>query len=198
MSTIPLADDPMVQFGVWYKEAEKCKAIEQANAMCLATIDPDGFPDGRMVLMKGFDARGFVFYTNLKSLKGRSLAQLPKAALIFHWDPLKTQIRIQGATDIVPDAEADAYWKTRPRISQIGAWASLQSEPLDSNRTFIKRLSEYALKFGVSAVPRPPHWSGYRLKPVKIEFWRARRGRLHERILYTRQGPSWNVARLYP
>ena len=194
----PLPADPIAQFSRWFADAKACKAILQANAMCVSTIDLNGFPDGRMLLLKGFDEKGFVFYTNHNSVKGQSLAKNPKASLTFHWDPLKRQIRIQGTTSLVTDAEADAYWKTRPRISQIGAWASIQSEPLDSNRTFIKRLADYALKFGVAPVPRPPYWTGVRVHPIKIEFWRERRGRLHERILYTRKDNGWNIVRLYP
>ena len=192
------SENPLDQFNRWFDDAKNCPAILQANAMCLSTVNSDGFPDGRMVLLKGFDARGFVFFTNLNSVKGKSLAKTPRAALTFHWDPLARQVRLQGATEPVTDAEADAYWVTRPRISQIGAWASLQSEVLDRNRTFIKRLSEYAVKFGTAKVPRPPNWTGIRLVPHKIEFWRARRGRLHERFLYALKGAQWTAARLYP
>jgi pyridoxamine 5'-phosphate oxidase len=200
MTILPknFSPDPIVQFASWFEEAKACPAILQANAMCLSTVDLDGFPDGRMVLLKGFDARGFVFYTNLNSVKGQSLARMPKAALTFHWDPLARQIRIQGTTEPVADAEADAYWATRPRISQIGAWASLQSDPLDRNRTFIKRLAEATLRFGAGKVPRPPHWSGLRVVPQKMEFWRSRRGRLHERFQYVRDGGQWTPTRLYP
>ncbi|MFA5975272.1 MAG: pyridoxamine 5'-phosphate oxidase [Elusimicrobiota bacterium] len=201
MSHLP---DPIAQFAAWFEEANRCQAIEQANAACLSTLDRDGFPDGRMVLLKQFDARGFVFYTNLNSVKGKALAAHPKAALTFHWDPLKRQVRIQGTTSLVSPQEADAYWVTRPRLAKIGAWASLQSERLDHNRTFIKRLAEAALKFGTGAVPRPPHWTGIRVIPSKIEFWRSRRGRLHERFLYTKQvlvprpEDQWQIQRLYP
>jgi len=200
MSALPsnFSDDPVKQFSEWYEEAKACRAIEQANAVCVSTVDLSGFPDGRMVLLKHFDARGFVFYTNLESVKSLSLAKIPRAALTFHWDPLKRQIRIQGKTERVSDAEADAYWVTRPRLSQIGAWASEQSRPLDSNRTFIKRLTQFALKFGTHPVPRPPHWSGIRILPAKIEFWRARRGRLHERFLYTKTEGRWQIQRLFP
>jgi pyridoxamine 5'-phosphate oxidase len=200
VSVLPrnFSSDPIEQFGRWFDDAKACKAVLQANAMCLSTLDPDGFPDGRMVLLKGFDARGFIFYTNLESVKGRSLAAHAKAALTFHWDPLARQVRIQGTAERVSDAEADAYWTTRPRLAQIGAWASLQSQTLDRNRTFIKRLSEFAVQFGTGAVPRPPHWSGVRVIPTKIEFWRARRGRLHERFLYRQDGSQWQVERLYP
>lgn len=190
--------DPIEQFGRWFNEAKACPAILQANAMCLSTIDLNGYPDGRMVLLKGFDARGFVFYTNFGSVKGQSISKVPRSALTFHWDPLKRQVRVQGDTHRVSDAEADAYWASRPRLSQIGGWASLQSQTLDRNRTFIKRLGEMALKFGTGLVPRPPHWSGLRVIPKKIEFWRERRGRLHERFLYERATSGWAVRRLYP
>ena len=198
MNRPPLLDNPFAQFAAWYQEAQKCKTIEQANAVCLSTTDLDRYPDGRMVLLKQFDERGFVFYTNYHSVKGRSLAAAPRAALTFYWEPLDQQVRIQGTTEFLTNEESDAYWATRPRLSQIGAWASLQSQPLDRNRTFIKRLSEYALKFGTGSVPRPPNWGGIRLKPRKIEFWRARRGRLHERFLYTLSRGQWAVQRLYP
>lgn len=198
MKRFPLLADPIAQFSAWFAEAKACKDIEQANAMCVSTIGLDGYPDARMVLLKGHDQRGFVFYTNLQSVKGRSLAKIPRAALTFHWDPLKRQIRIQGDTEIVTDAEADAYWKTRPRISQIGAWASEQSQPLPSNWEFIKRLSSYAKKFGTAPIPRPSHWSGVRVKPIRIEFWRQRRGRLHERFIYLPEGEKWVTSRRYP
>src|SRR5579864_9474514 len=142
MNRVPLLADPIAQFSAWFEEAKRSRAVEQANAMCLSTIDTDGFPDGRMVLLKQFDERGFVFYTNLRSVKGKALAARPKAALTFYWEPLKRQVRVQGTTALVSNEEADAYWATRPRLAQIGAWASLQSEPLDRNRTLIKRLGE--------------------------------------------------------
>jgi pyridoxamine 5'-phosphate oxidase len=192
------SEDPIAQFSRWFKEAETCQALEQANAMCLSTMDLDGFPDGRMVLLKGFDARGFVFYTNFHSVKGRSLQALPRAALTFFWDPLHRQVRIQGDVAPVKDAEADAYWASRPRISQISAWASRQSEPMDRLGVLIKRLQEYRKKFGTGVVPRPPHWSGFRVAPRKIEFWRARRGRLHERFLYQKKESRWIASRLFP
>jgi pyridoxamine 5'-phosphate oxidase len=161
-------------------------------------LDTDGYPDGRMVLLKEFDERGFVFYTNLRSIKGKALAKTPKAALTFYWEPLKKQVRIQGRTEIVSDAEADAYWKTRPRLSQIGAWASRQSEPLSSRAFLIKEVARLTLQFGLKPVPRPPYWTGIRVIPQRIEFWEAFANRLHDRLLYTRQGRSWRVQRLYP
>lgn len=190
--------DPFQLFSEWFKQAEGSSEIKQANAMCLSTLDLAGYPDGRMVLLKGNDERGFVFYTNLKSVKGRSLAKLPKASLTFHWDPLEKQIRIQGDIEKVTDREADAYWKTRPRLAQVGAWASQQSEELASHKAFIQRLTEVDEKFENTPVPRPPHWTGLRVKPTKIEFWRGRRGRLHERLVFRKSGASWKASHLYP
>ncbi len=166
--------------------------------MCLSTIDPRGFPDGRMVLLKDFSEVGFVFYTNLKSAKGKSLTSIPRAALTFHWAPLKKQVRIQGRTEIVSNAEADAYWKTRDRLSQLGAWASEQSAELSSRAHLMKKVAKLALKFGIKPVPRPSFWTGIRVIPQKIEFWQGRPSRLHDRFLYTRSGSRWRVVRLYP
>lgn len=193
-----LLPEPVKQFSKWYDDAKACSAIEQANAMCLSTLDLKGYPDGRMVLLKGFDERGFVFFTNLTSVKGKSMAKLARAALTFHWDPLKRQVRIQGDIERVSDQEADAYWVTRPRISQLGAWASLQSQPMDNQQTFIQRIEEVKKRFAKKPVPRPPHWTGLRLEPQRIEFWRERRGRLHERFEYRKSGKQWRTARLYP
>jgi len=192
------SSNPFEQFERWFAEAEACPAVLQANAMCLSTVTPEGYPDGRMVLLKGRDTRGFVFYTNLESTKGQSLAAVARAALTFHWDPLKRQIRIQGDSQKVTEEEADAYWKTRPRLSQIGGWASDQSRPLANHRTFIERLSQVAKKFENVDVPRPAHWTGLRVIPKRIEFWRERRGRLHERIVYVRDAKAWSTLRLYP
>ena len=191
--------NPIQQFENWFREAKRAKAIEDATAACLSTIDPAGFPDGRMVLLKGLDARGFVFYTNLQSVKGESLKKRPRAALTFHWAPLKKQVRIQGHTAWATDAEADAYWKTRPRLTQIGAWASKQSKPLPSRAHLLKDAAKYALQFGLSPVPRPPFWTGVRIIPQKIEFWQGRANRLHDRLLYSKdKRGAWNVLRLYP
>lgn len=166
--------------------------------MCVSTIDPQGYPDGRMVLLKEFDERGFVFYTNLNSIKGKSLKKLLRAALAFYWEPLKKQVRIQGKAEIVSDKEADAYWKTRPRLSQLGAWASKQSEPLSSRARLVAEVARLAAKYKFSPIPRPPFWTGVRVVPRKIEFWQGRANRLHDRFLYTKRGDRWRMHRLYP
>ncbi len=190
--------DPTALFRQWFGAAKRCKTIEDATAMCLSTVDLQGFPDGRMVLLKDFDERGFTFYTNLHSVKGLSLKKTPTAALTFHWAPLKKQVRIQGKTEIVSDAEADAYWKTRPRLSQLGAWASKQSEVLPSRARLVAEVARLALKFKFGPVPRPPFWTGIRVIPHRIEFWQGRSNRLHDRILYSKKNGQWQIQRLYP
>jgi len=190
--------DPFVHFAQWFDAAKRCKSIEDATAMCVSTVNAQGRPDARMVLLKGYDERGFVFYTNLHSPKGKQLHQQPYAALIFYWEPLKKQVRIQGKTEIVSDAEADAYWRTRARLSQLGAWASKQSEELSNRAILIKDVAKLALKYGTGPAPRPPYWTGVRVIPHKIEFWEARLNRLHDRFLYTRDNTGWQVHRLYP
>jgi pyridoxamine 5'-phosphate oxidase len=191
-------DDPLKRFARWFAQAKNNKSIEDPTAMCVSTIDPGGFPDGRMVLLKGLDERGFVFYTNLNSVKGRALKKIPRAALTFYWEPLKKQVRIQGRTEIVSDDEADAYWKTRPRLTQLGAWASKQSEILPSRARLVAEVARLALKHRLGPVPRPPFWTGVRVVPLKIEFWQGRANRLHDRFLYTKNGGRWRVKRLYP
>ena len=166
--------------------------------MALATVDPTGLPDVRMVLLKGHDARGFVFFTNFESAKGRELIATPKAALLFHWKSLRRQVRIRGARGSGGDVEADAYFASRPRDSRIGAWASDQSRPLEGRFALEKRVAEYALKFGLGEVPRPPHWSGFRVVPTQIEFWKNGAFRLHDRLLFTRAGDGWETVRLCP
>jgi pyridoxamine 5'-phosphate oxidase len=193
-----LHHDPFVQFGLWFEDAKRLRSIELPEAACLSTIDTKGFPDGRMVLLKAFDEHGFVFYTNLESVKGRSLAREPRAALTFYWEKLKRQVRLQGATELVTDAEADAYWITRPRLAQLGAWASQQSRPLESNTVLLKRVGQYALKYFGRHVPRPSYWTGLRVIPAKIEFWQERPNRLHDRFLYTKSKTGWDIERLYP
>jgi pyridoxamine 5'-phosphate oxidase len=193
------ADEPLALFAAWMAEAVKSEPRDP-NAMALATIGADGIPDLRMVLMKGFDAQGFVFYTNTGSQKGRELKADPKAALLFYWKTLNRQVRLRGPVETVTDAEADAYFATRPRGAQIGAWASKQSEPLESRLAFEKAIALYTAKFGIGAVPRPPHWSGYRIVPMAIEFWHDRPFRLHDRIEFRRERPGapWRKTRLYP
>jgi pyridoxamine 5'-phosphate oxidase len=193
-----MTKDPFIQFDQWFKVAKRCSAIEDATAMCLSTINVDDFPDGRMVLLKDFDTRGFVFYTNLHSVKGRALTKTPKAALTFYWEPLRRQVRIQGKTEIVSDKEADAYWCTRPRLSQLGAWASKQSERLASRMILVKDVAKFALKFGAGPIPRPPYWTGIRVVPRRIEFWQGGSNRLHDRFLYIRTKNRWALQRLYP
>ncbi len=166
--------------------------------MTLATVDTRGYPSVRTVLLKGLDARGPVFYTNGHSRKGRHLAANPHAALCLFSDPLKEQVSIEGTVEPVSNEEADRYWATRDRLSQLGAWASLQSQPLASRLVLVQRVAAYAAKFAGRAVPRPPHWSGYRVVPARIEYWRARPARLHERVLYERRGSRWVKQWLYP
>jgi pyridoxamine 5'-phosphate oxidase len=194
--------DPFVLFNDWLREAI-AKEPNDANAMSLATVDADGLPDVRMVLLKDADARGFVFYSNVESAKGAELAANPKAALLFHWKSLRRQVRVRGSVEPVSPAEADAYWATRARPAQIGAWASAQSRPLPDRLALEKKIAEFGLKFGLGKVPRPPHWTGFRIVPESLEFWRDRPFRLHERLLFARSGPkgageSWTTHRLFP
>jgi pyridoxamine 5'-phosphate oxidase len=189
--------DPFALFEGWLGEAI-AKEPNDANAMALATVDADGLPDVRMVLLKGVDPGGLVFYTNLGSAKGRQLAAHPQAALLFHWKSLRRQVRVRGAITPVTDAEADAYFATRARPAQLGAWASDQSRPLGDRLALEKRIAEMGLRFGLGKVPRPPHWSGYRLAPQSLEFWRDRPFRLHERLLFQRAEGGWTTQRLFP
>lgn len=189
--------DPLPRFLGWFEEARKTEPNDP-EAMALATADSRGRPSLRMVLLKGVDARGFVFYTNIESRKGRELAENPHAALLFHWKSLRRQVRVEGAIAPVDDAEADEYFRSRPRSSRIGAWASTQSQPLEGMFELEKRVAEFTAKFGLGDIPRPPHWSGFRLSPERFEFWKEGRFRLHERIVHIRDGESWRVERLYP
>lgn len=190
-------NDPFSLFATWLAEAGKTEPNDP-NAMAVSTVDAEGLPDSRMVLLKDFDARGFVFYTNTQSAKGLELSGQPKAALLFHWKSLRRQVRIRGSVEAVSEAEADAYFASRARHSQLGAWASDQSRPLPDRLALERRVAEMGLKFGLGKVPRPPHWSGYRVVPQVIEFWRDRPFRLHERLVHERRGDAWGVTRLFP
>lgn len=191
-------NEPFALFERWFTEA-RAKEPSDPNAMALATVDPSGLPDVRMVLMKGFEQGAFVFYTNAESAKGRQLAS-GRAAACFHWKSLGRQVRARGHVEFVSDAEADAYFQSRDRGARLGAWASTQSQPLGERLALEKRIAEFAVKFGVGEIPRPPHWRGYRLVPLAMEFWRNRPFRLHDRLVFTRDDPAatWAKSRLYP
>jgi pyridoxamine 5'-phosphate oxidase len=191
------AEEPFRLFAAWLEEATK-QEPNDPNALALATVDADGMPDVRMVLLKGFDETGFVFYTNFESAKGKQILGSMKAAMCFHWKSLRRQVRVRGAVETVSDAEADAYFATRPRGSRIGAWASQQSRPLEGRLALEKAVAEYTARFAVGAIPRPPYWSGFRLKPQTIEFWQNQLFRLHDRIVFSQQGGAWARTRLYP
>ncbi|MBL8646273.1 MAG: pyridoxamine 5'-phosphate oxidase [Sphingosinicella sp.] len=195
MTTLP--DDPFEFFGRWFQEASTSEPSD-ANAMSLATADADGRPSVRIVLLKDVDPRGFTFYTNTLSRKGRELAANPHAHLNFFWKSLGRQVRIDGAVQPVSAADADAYFAIRPRASQIGAWASFQSQPLGDRATLEGRVAEFTAKYDGGDVPRPPHWSGYRVVPSRIEFWQNRESRLHERYIYDRDGNGWARSMQYP
>ena len=193
------ADAPFTLFEQWMKDAEKTE-INDPNAMSVASVDEQGMPDVRMVLLKDFDEHGFVFYTNFESAKGRELLSQKKAALNFHWKSLRRQIRIRGLVETVSDEEADAYFASRARDSRIGAWASQQSRPLESRFALEKAIAKYAAKYAIGPVPRPPYWSGFRIKPLSIEFWHDRPFRLHDRVVFRRDDVDgeWSKTRLYP
>jgi pyridoxamine 5'-phosphate oxidase len=193
------ADEPFRLFAAWFAEAKKSEP-NNPDAMTLATVGADGFPNARMVLLKGFDERGFVFYTNVGSIKGRELAEQPRAALTLYWKSLQRQVRVRGEIEPVTAAEADAYFATRSRLSQIGAWASKQSTALESRLAFEKAVAMQTAKFGIGTVPRPPHWSGFRVIPYEIEFWQERPFRLHDRIRFqcAQTRAHWSKTRLYP
>ena len=189
--------EPFDLFGKWLDMAKE-KEINDPTAMNLATTTPDGKPSSRMVLLKDFDQEGFVFYTNLESKKGQQLADNNHVALNFHWKSLRKQVRIEGHAERVSDAEADTYYQSRPRGSRIGAWASEQSRPMEGMFILERRVAEFTAKFGVSEVPRPPHWSGFRVAPELIEFWSDGKFRLHERVVYNRDGENWTMERQFP
>ncbi len=197
-----LAGDPVYQeairrFQQLYDRAQQA-GMKEPSAMALATADRQGRPSARMVLLRGVDQHGFVFFTNAESRKGRELADNPRAALCFHWDVLGEQVKVEGQVERISDAETDAYWASRPRDSQIGAWASEQSRVLDSRATLERRVAEIQRRFADSEVPRPPYWHGFRVIPERIEFWSHRPARLHERTVYAKQDGQWKVGLLYP
>ncbi|NBX74442.1 MAG: pyridoxamine 5'-phosphate oxidase [Alphaproteobacteria bacterium] len=194
---IPFLSNPWVLFGTWYAQAERTE-VNDANAMVLATVGQGGMPSARTVLMKDYDERGLVFYTNKDSRKGVQLLIHQKAALLFYWKSLRRQVRFEGAVEDVSDEEADAYFASRPRGSQLGAWASRQSQPLPSRHHLENSWQEFEKKFDGQNVPRPFYWGGYRVKPAMIEFWHDQPSRLHDRLVYERVGESWHTQRLYP
>lgn len=191
--------EPFQLFADWLEEARATEPNDP-TAMSVATVDGDGLPNVRMTLLKGFDERGFVFYTNFESQKGIEILASRKAALGFHWKSLRRQVRLRGPVEVVSGEEADAYYKSRPRDSRIGAWASKQSRPLESRFALEKAVAKYAAKYAIGDVPRPPHWSGFRVKPVYIEFWKDGAFRLHDRMVFQRDGDgdAWSKTRLYP
>ncbi|MGV1790732.1 pyridoxamine 5'-phosphate oxidase [Rhizobium sp. A37_96] len=192
-------NEPFTLFAAWLREAESTEPNDP-NAVALATVDKDGLPNVRMVLLKGFDSDGFVFYTNFESQKGQEILSQKKAAMCFHWKSLRRQVRLRGLVEVVTDNEADEYFKTRARGSRIGAWASKQSRPLESRFALEKAVAEYTARYAIGEIPRPSYWSGFRIRPLSIEFWHDRQFRLHDRIEFRRDVPegAWQKVRMYP
>lgn len=192
-------NEPFALFASWLREAETSETNDP-NAVALATVDKDGLPNVRMVLLKGFDSQGFVFYTNFESQKGQELLSQKKAAMCFHWKSLRRQVRLRGLVEVVSSREADEYFQTRARGSRIGAWASKQSRPLEGRFTLEKAVAEYTARFAIGEIPRPDYWSGFRIRPLSIEFWHDRKFRLHDRIEFRRSVPegAWEKVRMYP
>ncbi len=194
-----LASDALEQFRRWFQEAQEKSGLVHPNAVCLSTVDPEGWPEGRIVLLKGVDAGGFIFYTNFRSAKALALDRTPRGALTFHWEALRRQVRVRGSVETVDDATADAYFESRPRGSQLGAWASEQSEPISDRKVLEDRAREVGERFAGQPVPRPPHWGGYRVVPRKVEFWQEGPDRLHDRFLYAGSPKGgWTITRLSP
>ena len=192
-------NEPFSLFATWLAEAERSEPNDP-NAVALATVDAGGLPNVRMVLLKGFDEQGFVFYTNFESRKGEEILATGKAAMCFHWKSLRRQVRLRGPVEVVSEAEADAYYRSRARGSRIGAWASKQSRPLESRFALEKAVAEYTARYAIGDIPRPPYWSGFRIRPVSIEFWHDRPFRLHDRVEFRRAaaGEGWQKVRMYP
>ncbi|WP_112796535.1 pyridoxamine 5'-phosphate oxidase [Rhizobium sp. SYY.PMSO] len=192
-------NEPFTLFAAWLREAETTEPNDP-NAVALATVDKDGLPNVRMVLLKGFDSDGFVFYTNFESQKGQEILSQKKAAMCFHWKSLRRQVRLRGLVEVVSDKEADEYFKSRARGSRIGAWASKQSRPLEGRFALEKSVAEYTARYAIGDIPRPPYWSGFRIRPLSIEFWHDRQFRLHDRIEFRRDVPegAWQKVRMYP
>jgi len=191
-----LAEDPIAQFAAWYERA--VEEVPLADAMTLATVDGDGAPDARMVLLKGFGADGFRFFTNLESAKARQLGAAPRAALVIYWRELDRQVRVRGSVEKLGPADDDAYFSTRPVTARVGAWASPQSRPLPDREALDERVREATERFGTGEVPRPEFWGGFVVRPARIEFWQGQAARLHDRFLYTRDRDGWSIQRLAP